>query len=105
MPQDGTVSPLDLLHTLASESRKNGINIIENCEVTKVLVRETRGGQYYKVRGVETTRGTIECDIFVNCAGIVSRIKASFVSTEQLLTVELTVSASPRTRKTEHAPS
>lgn len=72
VPQDGTISPLDLLHTLASESRKNGINIIENCEVTKVLVRETRGGQYYKVRGVETTRGTIECDIFVNCAGIVS---------------------------------
>ena len=85
MPQDGTISPLDLLHTLASESRKNGINIIEHCEVTKVLVKETRGGQYYKVRGVETTRGTIECDIFVNCAGIVSPSLLLFFQNQYLV--------------------
>lgn len=63
---------MDLLNTFASESKKHGIKIVENCEVTKILVKTTRGGQYFKVRGVETTLGNIECDIFVNCTGIVS---------------------------------
>lgn len=54
------------------EAKKHGILIVENCEVTKVLAKATRGGQYYKVKGIETNQGTIECEIFVNCAGIVN---------------------------------
>lgn len=69
---DSTVSPIDLLNTFANEARQQGIQIFEHCEVSKVLVKTTRGGQYCKVQGVETSLGTIECDIFVNCAGIVS---------------------------------
>jgi glycine/D-amino acid oxidase-like deaminating enzyme len=61
------------LNTFAEEARKNGILIVENCEVKKILVKETRGGQYSKVRGVVTSLGTIECEIFVNCAGIVNK--------------------------------
>ena len=72
-PMDSTVSSSDLLHTFASEARRQGIQIFEHCEVQKVLVKETRGGQYFKVRGVETSLGTIECDIFVNCGGIRAR--------------------------------
>lgn len=34
-------------------------------------MKKTKGGQYYKVKGVETSLGEIDCDIFVNCAGIV----------------------------------
>lgn len=68
---DSTVSPIDLLNTFVNEARQQGIQIFEHCEVTKVLVKTTRGGQYCKVRGVETSLGTIECDIFVNCGGIV----------------------------------
>jgi glycine/D-amino acid oxidase-like deaminating enzyme len=70
-PRDGTISAMNLLNTFADESRKQGIKIIENCEVQKVLVKTTRGGHYFKVKGVETSLGVIECDIFVNCAGIV----------------------------------
>ena len=72
-PLDATVSPIDLLDTFVSEAKKNGIKMYENCEVTKILVDETHGGQYNKVSGVETNMGTIECDIFVNCAGIVTK--------------------------------
>ncbi len=71
VPNDGIISPMHVLHTFADEARKNGIQIVENCEVQKVLVKTTHGGQYYKVRGVETSLGLIECDVFVNCAGIV----------------------------------
>ncbi len=39
LKDDATVSPSDLLQTFATESKKNGIQIIENCEVTKVLVK------------------------------------------------------------------
>jgi glycine/D-amino acid oxidase-like deaminating enzyme len=71
VPNDGIISPTHLLATFAEEARKTGIQIVENCEVQRVLVKTTHGGQYFKVRGVETSLGLIECDVFVNCAGIV----------------------------------
>ena len=71
VPNDGIISPMNVLNTFAEEASKHGINIIENCEVQKVLVKTIHGGQYFKVRGVETSLGLIECDVFVNCAGIV----------------------------------
>lgn len=37
---------------------------MEDCAITKVLSKDDR------VCGVETTMGSIECDYFVNCAGI-----------------------------------
>ncbi len=61
------------MNTFASEARKHGVMILENCEIQKVLVKNTHGGQYHKVKGVETSLGEIECDIFVNCAGIVTQ--------------------------------
>jgi pyruvate dehydrogenase phosphatase regulatory subunit len=73
VPGDSTVSPMILLQTFASEAKKHGIHIYEHTEVTKVLVKSTRAGYYNKVSGVVTNRGTIECDIFVNCAGIRAR--------------------------------
>ena len=69
-PRDGIVSPSHLLNTFAEESRKHGVKLIENCEVKKVLVNTTRGGHYFK--GVQTSLGSIECDVLVNCAGIVN---------------------------------
>jgi pyruvate dehydrogenase phosphatase regulatory subunit len=77
-PLDSTVSPVELCRAFASEARKQGIKIFEDCEVSRVLVKETRGGQYCKVRGVETNLGTVECDIFVNCGGIVIFLKKLF---------------------------
>jgi pyruvate dehydrogenase phosphatase regulatory subunit len=73
MPQDGIVSSNDLLNVFIDECKKNDIFIVENCEVTKVITKATRGGHYSKVSAVETTHGLIECDYFVNCAGIRAR--------------------------------
>jgi glycine/D-amino acid oxidase-like deaminating enzyme len=80
VPSDGTISAQNLLNAFVEESHKNGIVFVENCEVKKVLVKTTRGGQYYKVRGAETSKGTIECDIFVNCAGIVMQFIYSILA-------------------------
>lgn len=44
-----------------------GVTIIENCAVTRVI------NQSGRVKAVETTRGTIECQHFVNCAGFWAR--------------------------------
>jgi glycine/D-amino acid oxidase-like deaminating enzyme len=79
-PRDGIVSPSHLLNTFVEESRKHGVKLIENCEVTKVLVNTTRGGHYFKVKGVQTTKGLIECDVLVNCAGIVIKFLPNFIS-------------------------
>lgn len=62
---------MDYLNYFANQAKKHGIKIIEHCEVKKVLVKEIKNGHYHKVRGVKTNLGEIECDIFVNCAGIV----------------------------------
>ncbi len=71
VPHDGTISVAELLQTFVGECRKNQVPIIENCEVTKVITKASRGGHYSKVYAIETTQGVIECDYFVNCAGIV----------------------------------
>jgi glycine/D-amino acid oxidase-like deaminating enzyme len=71
VPHDGTISVADLLQTFVDECKKNDVPIIENCDVTKVITKPARGGHYSKVYAAETTDGVIECDYFVNCAGIV----------------------------------
>lgn len=43
-----------------------GIRVYENCTVKRILVQNDR------VVAVETDKGTITCDYFVNCAGLVT---------------------------------
>lgn len=54
----------------------SGVQIYEHTSVNQVLV--TRG----HVTAVETDRGSIECEYFVNCAGQVSLVMCS--STQKL---------------------
>lgn len=44
-----------------------GATVIENCAITEVLQKQ------FKIFGVNTDRGRIDCDYFVNCAGFWSR--------------------------------
>lgn len=46
---------------------ETGVGVMEDCSVTSVLSRKER------VSGVETTRGSLECDYFINCAGFWAR--------------------------------
>lgn len=52
---------------MISEAIKNGVTLVENCQVIKVHQSQ------FRVNGVETNKGTIECVYFVNAAGFWSR--------------------------------
>ncbi|TRY95455.1 hypothetical protein DNTS_000431 [Danionella cerebrum] len=63
LPGDAVVSPPDLTLALATAATAHGVQILEHTSVTQVLVEKGH------VTAVETDRGTVECDYFVNCAG------------------------------------
>ncbi len=66
-PDDGRVSPSDVCAALVKAARGLGAKMFEDTGVTGIL---TENG---KVRGVQTTRGTIMCDAIALCAGLWSR--------------------------------
>ncbi len=55
-----------------------GVKIIEDCQVKKIVTEKQRAGQYDRVASAETSKGNIKCDVFINCAGMVSLEKKSF---------------------------
>ncbi|XP_035483857.1 pyruvate dehydrogenase phosphatase regulatory subunit, mitochondrial [Scophthalmus maximus] len=63
LPADAVVSPPEVNHALAVAAAGQGVQILERTSVQQVLVEK---GQ---VMAVETDRGSIECEYFVNCAG------------------------------------
>jgi len=67
IPADGRVNPVDVTMSLAKGARQQGARIIEGVPVTGVL---TKNGA---VTGVRTTRGDIEAECVVNCAGMWAR--------------------------------
>lgn len=63
VPHDGVCHPYKLTRSLMQLANKMGAEVVEECEVIKVVVKENR------VVGVDTNKGIIECDIFINAAG------------------------------------
>ncbi|XP_062997404.1 pyruvate dehydrogenase phosphatase regulatory subunit, mitochondrial isoform X2 [Elgaria multicarinata webbii] len=61
--EDAVVSSADVSLALASAASSNGVQIHERTSVIHVLCQKGC------VAGVETDRGLIECQYFVNCAG------------------------------------
>lgn len=68
IPKDGVAHPQLICETLMEESAKMGATIVENCPVTEVLNADD-----FTVSAVNTGRGRIDCDFFVNCAGFWAR--------------------------------
>ena len=66
-PGSGRVDPTGLVMAYAKGARSLGANFIETCGVTGILSSKNQ------VTGVSTTRGTITCDVVVNCAGLWAR--------------------------------
>ncbi|MFZ2227697.1 MAG: FAD-dependent oxidoreductase [Candidatus Nanopelagicaceae bacterium] len=64
MASDGQVDPSQLAQALASGARANGVQIFTH---TRVVGIKTANG---RVTHVETEKGTIECEIVVNCGGM-----------------------------------
>jgi glycine cleavage system aminomethyltransferase T/glycine/D-amino acid oxidase-like deaminating enzyme len=67
IPADGRVNPVDVTMSLARGARQQGARIIEGTEVTGFLRKDGA------VTGVRTTRGDIEAEYVVNCAGMWAR--------------------------------
>ncbi|XP_012143868.1 pyruvate dehydrogenase phosphatase regulatory subunit, mitochondrial isoform X2 [Megachile rotundata] len=67
IPGDGVGNPYQICLTLIKEAKRKGVKVFENCKVTRIITQNDR------IEAVETTRGTIECEHFVNCAGFWAR--------------------------------
>ncbi|XP_071256448.1 pyruvate dehydrogenase phosphatase regulatory subunit, mitochondrial isoform X2 [Salvelinus alpinus] len=63
LPGDAVVSPPDVNHALATAAAAHGVQIHERTTVNHVMMEKGH------VTAVETDRGAIECEYFVNCAG------------------------------------
>ncbi|KFV41203.1 hypothetical protein N341_10313, partial [Tyto alba] len=63
VPEDALVSSANVSLALATAASRNGVQIHERTSVSHVSVQKGR------VTGVETDRGQIQCQYFVNCAG------------------------------------
>lgn len=66
-PEDGRVSPSDVCAALVKAAKRLGAKLFERTGVTGILTDNGR------VRGVETSQGTIMCDAIALCAGLWSR--------------------------------
>ncbi|MCD9021141.1 NAD(P)/FAD-dependent oxidoreductase [Cohnella silvisoli] len=71
---DSTVNPVLLTYSLASTARRLGARIVTNTAVTTILLDEQR-----KVRGVETSNGTIMTNTVINAAGVWSKLLGQMV--------------------------
>ncbi len=74
IPHDGQADPVGVTNVLAKAAKQNGANIIENCLVKKILIKNK------KIEGVETNKGKIECEYIVLASGMWSRQIASDVN-------------------------
>ena len=63
LPTDGQANPSDITQALAKGARQRGVQIIEDCAVTGVHIKDGR------VHAVNTEQGDVQSDIVVNCAG------------------------------------
>ncbi|QIM20313.1 FAD-dependent oxidoreductase [Phycicoccus sp. HDW14] len=71
VPDDGRVNPVDLTMALAKGARALGVRVVEGVRVEQVTTRPR--GAVEEVTGVVTDRGTIECEVVVNAAGMWAR--------------------------------
>jgi len=65
--KDGQANPEILTKTIAKAAKQEGVKIIENCHLKKIIKRNNQ------VRGVKTNLGIIKCEYIVLCAGMWSR--------------------------------
>ena len=73
LPTDGQANPSDITQSLARGARMAGAQIVEDTAVTRIVVEKGR------VRGVETSRGTVDCEALIVCAGQWTRDLAATV--------------------------
>lgn len=75
-PADGRVSPSDVCAALVKAAKSLGAKIFENTGVTGVLTENGR------IKGVQTSQGTVMCDAVALCGGLWSRELAAMAGAE-----------------------
>ena len=75
-PDDGRVSPSDVCAALVKAARGMGARIFEGTGVTGILTENGR------IKGVETTQGTVMCDAIALCTGLWSREAGAMAGAE-----------------------
>lgn len=75
-PEDGRVSPSDVVAALVKAAKHQGARIFEQTGVTGILTERGR------IVGVETTQGVIRCQAVALCAGLWSREIGSMAGAE-----------------------
>ncbi len=75
-PDDGRVSPSDVCAALVTAAKSLGAKIFEDTGVTGILTENGR------VKGVETTNGTVMCDAIALCTGLWSREAGALAGAE-----------------------
>ena len=78
VPEDAVADPVAICTVLATVAKQGGVHYVENCQIEQVF---TENGA---VKKVKTSKGFIECQYFVNCAGMVSIIKIDIESVENM---------------------
>ena len=78
VPEDAVVHPKNLSKVFAYLAYMNGVKFIGDVTVKQVLTQFTNmfgpsSNINYRVHGVETDQGVIDCEYFVNCGGIWAR--------------------------------
>ncbi len=78
LPDEANVHPKKVSEALAYLAYRGGARFVGNCSLERVLTHtEHRLGPMsssnIRVSGVKTSKGLIECEYFVNCAGIWAR--------------------------------
>lgn len=53
--------------------------MIEDCHVEEVLTEKQQAIQNDRVTGAVTPKGTIKCDVFINCTGMVINQKTKLL--------------------------
>ncbi|XP_056645731.1 pyruvate dehydrogenase phosphatase regulatory subunit, mitochondrial-like [Diorhabda sublineata] len=67
VPEDGVIDPTSVCDTLASLAQQGGAKYIEYTSVKRILTKNRR------VYAIETDKGNVFCDYFVNCTGMWAR--------------------------------
>ncbi|XP_055357711.1 pyruvate dehydrogenase phosphatase regulatory subunit, mitochondrial-like [Paramacrobiotus metropolitanus] len=67
VPKDGFINPVTTYEAVLDVAKKQGAAVFENCQVTGVQA------QNGAVKSVTTNLGEIDCEYFINCAGLWSR--------------------------------
>ena len=75
-PDDGRVSPSDVCAALIKGARSLGAKFFEKTGVTGILTENA------KVKGVETSQGTVMCDAIALCTGLWSREAGAMAGAE-----------------------